>query len=124
VEEHELEASLREQMERRNYAAAVALAQRLEKPAETIRELQEAAIKQYITEYRNAPGAMALLGQFRFTAQEVERLLDAILQEAARAGQKRPSWAKKRYDAKTMKYLDVGEWISQYGAALKRAASP
>jgi hypothetical protein len=124
VEEHELEASLREQVERRNYAAAVALAQRLEKPPETIRELQEAAIKQYITEYRNAPGAMALLGQFRSTAQEVERLLDAILQEAGRAGQEAPSWAKKRYDAKAMKYLDVGEWISQYAAALKRAASP
>ena len=39
VEERELEASLREQMERRNYAAAASLAQRLEKPTETIREL-------------------------------------------------------------------------------------
>jgi hypothetical protein len=124
VEEHELEASLRELLEHRNYTAAVALAQRLEKPLETIRELQRDAIKQYIVEYRNAPGAMALLEQFQFTAQEVERLLDDILQEAGRAGQERPSWAKKRYDAKAMKYLDVEEWISQYGAALKRAASP
>lgn len=118
------ERELEEQLGRRNYAAAVALAQRLEKPPETIRGLQEAAIKQYITEYRNALGAMALLGQFRFTAQELERLLNAILQEAGRAGQERPSWAKKRYDAKAMKYLDIEEWISQYGAALKRAASP
>ena len=49
MEDRELEASLSEQMERRNYAAAVSLAQRLGKPTETIRELQMAAIKQYIT---------------------------------------------------------------------------
>jgi hypothetical protein len=124
VEERELEASLSERMERRNYAAAASVAQRLGKPAEAIKELQRAAIKQYITEYRNAPGAMALVQEFHFTADEVARLLDAILEEGrAREGEK-PPWTRKRYDGKIMKYLDVEEWISHYGASLKRAASP
>ncbi len=118
------EQELKEQIERRNYAAALALGQRLGKPPETIRELQEATIKQYVTEYRNAPGAVVLVEQFGFTVQEVGQLLDAILQEASGTGGEKPPWARKRYDAKAMKYLDMEEWISQYGAALKRAAIP
>jgi hypothetical protein len=123
VEERDLEASLREEVERRNYAAAASLAQQLQKPTEDIRELQRAAIKQYITEYRNAPGAMALVQEFQLTADEVSGLLDAILEEARASEEERPPWARKRYDAKTVKYLDVEEWISQYGATLKRGAS-
>jgi hypothetical protein len=123
VEERELEALLREQIEGRNYAATVALAQQLGKPAESIKELQGAAIKQYIIEYRNAPGATALIGEFRFTADEVDRLLEAILEEVKATEDKRSPWAGRRYDAKTMKYLDVEEWISQYGRILKQAVS-
>ena len=73
---------MREEVERGNYAAAASLAQELEKPTEDIRELQRAAIKQYLTEYRNPSGAMALVQEFQFTADEVDRLLDAILEEA------------------------------------------
>ena len=123
VEERELEALLREQIERRNYAAAASMAQRLEKPTESIKELQAAAIKQHITEYRNGPGAMALVEEFRFTADEIDRLLVAILEEVRATEGKRPHWAGKRYDAKTVKYLDIEEWISQYGRMLKQAAS-
>ena len=123
VEERDLEASLREQIERRNYAAAASMAQRLEKPTESIKELQAAAIKQHITEYRNGPGAMALVEEFRFTADEIDRLLVAILEEVRATEGKRPHWAGKRYDAKTVKYLDIEEWISQYGRMLKQAAS-
>ena len=124
MEERDLETSLREEVERGNYAAAASLAQQLEKTTDNVRELQRAAIKQCITEYRNAPGAMALVQEFQFTADEVDRLLDAILEEAKASEPERPSWARKRYDAKTAKYLDVEEWISQYGATLKRAARP
>jgi len=123
VEERELEARLKEQIERRNYAAVVALAQQLGKPAEIIKELQGGAIKQYIIEYRNAPGATALIQEFRFTADEVDRLLEAILEEVKATEGKRSPWAGRRYDAKTMKYLDIEEWVSQYGRTLKQAAS-
>jgi len=123
LEGRELEASLREQIDRGNYAAAVSLAERLEEPKERVKELQEAAIKQYITEYRNAQGAVALAQQFRFTDDEVDRLLEAILGEVKRSEGKRPPWAGKRYDVKTMKYFDIEEWISQYGRTLKRAGS-
>jgi hypothetical protein len=123
VEERDLEASLREQIEGRNFAAAVALAQQLGKPAESIKEIQGAAIKQYIIEYRNAPGATALIGEFRFTANEVDRLLEAILEEVRATGGKRSPMAGRRYDAKAMKYLDVEEWVSQYGRTLKQAVS-
>ena len=120
-EERDLEGPLREQVERGNYAAAASMAEQLEKPTERIKELQEAAIKQYITEYRNASGAMALVQEYRFTDDEIDRLLEGILEEARRSEGKKPPWGRKCFDAKTMKYLDIEEWISQYGRALKRA---
>ncbi|MFB0505095.1 MAG: hypothetical protein ACETWT_00025 [Thermodesulfobacteriota bacterium] len=123
LEESELEASLREHIERRNYAAAASMAERLEEPKEKIKELQEVAIKQYITEYRNAPGAIALAQEFRFTDDEIDRILGAILEEAKGSEGERPPWAGKRYDIKTMKYLDVEEWIAHYARELKRAGS-
>lgn len=122
MEERELD-SLREHIERRNYAAAASMAERLEETNERIKELQKAAIKQYITEYRNAPGAIALAQEFRFTDDEIDRLLEAIIEEARGSGEKRPSWAGRRYDTKTMKYLDVEEWIGRYARELKRAGS-
>jgi predicted transcriptional regulator len=121
VEETEREDSLEEQVERRNYVAAVPIAQRLGEPQERIRELQQAAIKQYITEYRNVPGTMALLERFQFADDELDRLLEAIIEEVRRSEGKKPSWAGKRYDTKTTKYLDVEEWIARYGNELKRA---
>lgn len=66
---------------------------------------------------------MALVQEFRFTVDEIERLLGAIGEEVRAAEGKRPPWAGKRYDAKTVRYLDVEEWISQYGRMLKQAAS-
>ncbi len=92
-------------------------------PEERTKELQEAALKQYITEYRNVQGAMALAQEFRFTDDEIDRILGAILEEVRGSGGKRPSWAGKRYDIKTMKYLDVEEWIARYGRELKWAGN-
>lgn len=123
MEERELEASLREHIERGNYAAAVSIAEQLQEPKERIKELQEAALKQYITEYRNAQGAIAMAQEFRFTDEEIDRILGAILEEVRGSGGKRPSWAGRRYDIKTMKYLDVEEWIARYGRELKRAGN-
>jgi hypothetical protein len=122
LEEREKETSLGEHIERRNYAAAASMAIRLEEPKEKIRELQQAAIKQYNTEYRNTPGAIALAQEFRFADDEIDRILEAILEEVKGSEGKRPPWAGKRYDVKTMKYLDVEEWIAHYGRELKRAA--
>ncbi len=123
VGEKEGETLLKEQIERKNYAAAVSLAEHLGEPQERITELQEAAIKQYITEYRNAPGAVTLAQEFRFADDEIERLLQAIIQEGKASEGKKPPWAGKRYDTKTMKYLDVEEWITHYGKELKRGVS-
>jgi hypothetical protein len=120
MEDREQEALLREQIERRNHGAA-SIAERQEKPEERTQELQEAALKQYITEYRNAQGAMALAQEFRFTDDEIDRLLGAIIEEVRGSGEKSPPWAGKRFDVKTMKYLDVEEWIAHYGKELKRA---
>ena len=123
LEVKERETSLRELIEQRNYAAAASMAEEQGEPEERIRELQEAALKQYITEYRNAQGAMALAQEFRFTDEEIDRILGAILEEVRGSGGKRPSWAGRRYDVKTMKYLDVEEWIARYGRELKRAGN-
>ena len=122
MEDREREALLREQIEGRNHAAA-SMAGRQEKPEERTQELQEATLKQYVTEYRNAQGAMALAQEFRFTDDEIDRLLEAIIEEVRGSGEKIPPWAGKRYDVKTMKYLDVEEWIAHYGRELKRAGN-
>ena len=122
-EERDLEASLRDQIERRNYAAAASMAERMEEPAERMKELQEAAIKQYITEYRNGPGAMALAQEFQFSDDEIDRLLEAIIEEVRTRGEEKPPWAGKRYDIKTMKYFDIEEWIEHYRRTLKRTGS-
>ena len=123
MEDKERDALLREQTERRNHAAAASMAEGQEEPEERNKELQEAALKQYITEFRNAQGAMAMAQEFRFTDEEIDRILGAILEEVKGSEGKRPPWAGKRYDVKTMKYLDVQEWIAHYGRELKRAAS-
>lgn len=122
MEERELD-SLREHIEQGNYAAAASMAERQGEPEERIKGLQEAALKQYITEYRNAQGAMAMAQEFRLTDDEIDRLLEAIIEEVRGSGEKGPPWAGKRYDVKTMKYLDVEEWIAHYGRGLKRAGN-
>jgi hypothetical protein len=118
LEDRELEASLKEHIERRNYAAAASVAERLEEPVERVRELQEAAVK------RNARGAIALVQEFRFTEDEIDHLFEAIVKEAGGSGEKSPSWTGRSYDVKTMKYLNIEEWIAHYGKELKQAGSP
>ncbi len=110
---------MREHVERRNYTAAAFMAELLEEPKERVKELQEAAIKQHITEYRNAQGTIALAQEFQFTDDEINRLLDAIIEEVSARGEERPPWAGKRYDIKTMKYFDIEEWIAHYRRTLK-----
>ena len=99
------------------------MAEGQEEPEQRAKELQEAALKQYIKEYRNAQGAIALAQEFGFSDDEIDRLLEAIIEEVKRSEGKRHSWAGKRYDIKTMKYLDLEEWIIQHVRTLKRAVS-
>ena len=122
MEDKERDALLREQTERINHAAA-SMGEGQEKPEQGTRELQEATLKQYITEFRNAQGAITLVQEFRFSEDQIDRLLEAIMEEVKGSEGKRPPWAGKRYDVKTMKYLDVKEWIAHYARELKRAAS-
>lgn len=123
MEDREREALLREQIERRDHAAAASVAEGQGESEERTKELHETALKQYITEFRNAQGAMALAQEFDFSDDEIDRILGAILEEVKGSGGKRPSWAGRRYDIKTMKYLDVEEWIARYGRELKRVGN-
>jgi hypothetical protein len=122
MEDREREALLREQTERRNHAAA-SMGEGQEEPEERAKELQEVALKQYITEYRNAQGAMALVQEFGFSDDQIDRIFGAILEEVKGSEGKKPPWVGKRYDIKTMKYLDVEEWIARYGRELKGAGN-
>ena len=122
MEDKERDALLREQTERINHAAA-SMDEGQEKPEQRTKELQETTLKQYITEFRNAQGAIALAQEFRFSEDQIDRLLEAIMEEVKGSEGKRLPWAGKRYDVKTMKYFDVKEWIASYGRELKRAAS-
>jgi hypothetical protein len=101
---------LEEAVQDRNYVRAVRIAESIGKPAGEIRELQQEAIKQFIVEFRNPQGAIALAEEYHFVREDVDQLLRGILQEA----EGKEGLDRKQYDIKTMRYLTLGEWIKEY----------
>jgi hypothetical protein len=101
---------LEEAVQDKNYVRAVRIAESIGKPSDEIKELQQKAFEQFIIEYRNPQGAIALAEEYRFNGKDIEQLLRNILQEAE--GKK--GLDRRQYDIKTMRYLTLGEWIKEY----------
>jgi len=113
LQDTKLPESLRElevAVQNKNYVRAVRIAESIGKPPGEIKELQQEAIKQFIVEYRNPQGAIALAEEYHFAREDVDQLLRSILQEA---GEKK-ILDRRQYDIKTMRYLTLGEWIKEY----------
>jgi hypothetical protein len=102
----ELEEAIRD----KNYARAVSIAESIAKPANEVEELQKEAIRQFIVEYRNPQGALALAEEYRFTREDLNQLLTDILKEA----EEKKILEKRQFDIKTMRYLTLAEWIKEY----------
>jgi len=101
---------LEEAIQNKNYARAVRIAESIGKPAGEIRELQQKAFEQFMIEYRNPQGAIALAEEYHFAREDVDQLLRDILQEA---GEKK-TLNRRQFDIRTMRYLTLGEWIREY----------
>jgi len=101
---------LEEAIQNKNFVRAVRIAESIGKSADEIKELQQKAFEQFIIEYRNPQGAIALAEEYHFAREDVDQLLRGILQEAE--GKK--GLDRRQYDMKTMRYLTLGEWIKEY----------
>lgn len=101
---------LEEAIQGKNYVRAVRIAESIGKPAGEIRELQQKAIEQFIIEYRNPQGAIALAEEYHFAREDLVQLLRDILQEA----EEKKISGKRQFDIKTMRYLTLDEWIKEY----------
>jgi len=101
---------LEEAIQNKNFVRAVKIAESIGKSADEIKEFQQEAIKQFIVEYRNPQGAIALAEEYHFAREDIDQLLRGILQEAG--GKK--DLDRRQYDIKTMRYLTLPEWIKEY----------
>lgn len=103
-------SELGEAIQSSHYVRAVKIAESIGKPADEIKELQRRAIKEFIVEYRNPHGAIALAEEYHFSKEDMKRLLQEILQDA----EEKKILEKRQYDIKTMRYLTLKEWIKEY----------
>ncbi len=105
--------ALAEAIERRNFVRAEYLARTLNRPQVEIQDLREKAFRQFVVEFRNPHGAIALAKAFNFTGEEVDQILGRILREP-RQEEDEKGVPRRRFDMKTKRYLDLEEWVSQY----------
>jgi len=111
-----VEAGLKEDIQveigRRNFVRAVMLCKKGQCPQETIRHLQELALKQTACEYRNAVALRNLAQEWGFSRVEVEGILMKVLSERESKADRIRS--DLRYDATTGKYLTLRQWVEQF----------
>ncbi len=64
------------ELTRHNYVRAVMLAEQNHYPQEKIRQFQELALRQYVSDYRNLLGFQKLVQEWEIPQSEVKRILD------------------------------------------------
>lgn len=94
--------------EHHNYVRAVLLAQKHHCSTDSIRNLQELAIRQYASEYRNLPGLRNLIRDWEIPKDQVESILLSILEEQHSYALSEDSL---RYDIYTSKHINLKDWI-------------
>jgi len=106
------EEDIQVEINRRNFVRAVALAQQYQRSQNEIRHLQELALKQMASEYRNASALRNLSQDWGFSRAELEGLLMTVVAEhESKADRTRSDLC---YDAKTGKYLTLRQWVEQF----------
>jgi hypothetical protein len=64
---------------RGNFVRAASLARQLSLDEQTVRELQRAALSQFLAEFQNFEGAARLVKEYGFTAEELRQLVEQQL---------------------------------------------
>jgi hypothetical protein len=114
MDEGDLPRALDDAIQTRNFLRAVSLARRLNRSEAEIRDLQEKALRQCVLEFRNPHGAKVLVDEFKFTGEDLKRILQGILAESQEAEQKETAAARRRFDVESMDYLSLEAWIRRY----------
>jgi hypothetical protein len=78
MDEGDLPRVLAEAIQTRSFLQAERVARRLNRPEAEIRDLQEKALRQCILEFRNPHGAKALVDEFKFSGEDLRRILEGI----------------------------------------------
>ena len=94
-----------------NFVRETMLAERANSPREEVLALQEAALRQYLVEYRNLPGFLRLLREYGYAG--ARDLVDELLDELEGDG-------KVVYSSAFSKYLSLREWLEAVRGCLKR----
>lgn len=105
----QLQAEMDQLLAKRNFVRAVSLAQKLELSEQRIRQLQQAAVQQYVLEYQNFAGAVQLLHDYGFTAIELNDLCTRISAQLTLSNQPTFSWQFGQ-----TAYLSVTEQVQQF----------
>jgi hypothetical protein len=114
TEEQDVSKDLEETLKQKNFVRAERLARILNRSESEIRDYQEKAFRHHVMEVRNPQGAIALAREFNFTTEDVDQLLGKILLEASEKEAEGTVEARRRFDMKTKRYLDLEEWVTEY----------
>jgi len=100
-----IKQELEEALRLKNFVRAEFLARQFERPNQEIKELQKKALQQFIVEFRNAEGVLALAKEYKFSKEELGSFLRQLMSH---------SLATKQFDIKTMNFLNLQEWLQKH----------
>lgn len=103
-DEPRIKQELEEALRLKNFVRAELLARQLKRPEQEIKELQKKALHQFIVEFRNAEGVLALAKEYQFTKEELGIFLRELMSQEA---------GTKQFDIKTMNFLNLQEWLQK-----------
>ncbi len=104
-EEQKIAQEFEEALRLKNFVRAELLARQLKKPDKEIKELQKKALYQFIVEFRNAEGVLALAQEYKLSPEELGSFLRQLMSH---------SLAPKQFDIKTMNFLNLQEWLQKH----------
>lgn len=104
-EEQKIVREFEEALRLKNFVRAELLARQLKKPHQEIKELQKKALQQFILEFRNAEGVLALAQEYKLTPAELGSFFRQLIS---------PSPSTKQFDIKTMNFLNLQEWLQKH----------
>lgn len=104
-EEQKIAQEFEEALRLKNFVRAELLARQLAKPDQEIKELQKKGLHQFIVEFRNAEGVLALAQEYKLTPEELGSFLRQLMSLSP---------ATKQFDIKAMNFLNLQEWLQKH----------
>lgn len=104
-DEPRIKQELAEALRLKNFVRAASLAQQLNRPDHEIKELQKKALYQFIGEFRNAEGVLALAQEYQLPKEELRSFFQQLMSQGP---------GTKQFDIKTMNFLSLQEWLQKH----------